>query len=285
MNATQLFSEDGKNILEKRREIGHHDGGNKKYIFEFCIIPNTGFLSNNDPLLKDVELKLCLDRADPQQAVMCKDADWTAIADLKFTIKDCFAVTEYVSSPDLRSYFDSIDYSPLKYNYEECEVIVKSIPQGDLTVRCDNLRGGNVPTQIFVGFIESVALNGKNSHASTRFAPHHVQYMNISLNGNSVNGYPIRTKNGIVTQPFQKFLDSTNRLCNVNAGEFLTPNGFEFNYLWSHKFEAEDNATGWIGIDFKLTQPFTESMSMVVWIISSAAIAIDKYHQIEKITY
>ena len=52
-----------------------------------------------------------------------------------------------------------------------------------------------------------------------------------------------------------------------------------------HKFEAEDAAVGWIGIDFKLKEAYNESMSMVVWIISSASIEIDKYHQIEKITY
>ena len=285
MEAAQLFSDEGANILERRREVGYHDTVNKKYIFEFCVIPNSGFLSNNDLLLKDVELKICLDRADPQQAIMCKAEDWAAVGDLKFDIKDCFAVTDYVSSPDLRSYYESIDYSPLKYDYEECEVIVKSIPQGEVTIRCDNLRGGNVPIQIFVGFIESEALNGKHTHASTRFAPHHVQYMNISVNGNSVNGYPIRTKHGIVTQPLQKFLACTNRVCNVNAGEFLSPNGFQFNYLWSHKFEAEDAAVGWIGVDCKLKEAFDESMSMVVWIINSASIAIDKYHQIEKITY
>ena len=285
MEAAQLFSDRGEKIIERRCEIGHHDTVNKKYIFEFCMIPNTGFLSNNDLLLKDVELKLCFDRADPQQAVMCKAEDWAAVGDLKFDIKDCFAVTDYVSSPDLRSYFDSIDYTPLKYDYEECEVIVKSLPQGDLDIRCDNLRGGNIPTQIFVGFIQSEALNGNHSHASTRFGDHKVEYMNISLNGTSVNGYPMRIKNGIITKPFQKFLASTNRVCNVNAGEFLSPNEFEFNNLWSHKFEAEDAAVGWIGIDFKLKEAYNESMSMVVWIISSASISIDKYHQIEKITY
>ena len=236
-------------------------------------------------LLKDVELKLCLDRADPQQALMCVDAEWAAIQDTKFDIKDCYATTEYISSPDLRSYFDSIDYAPIRYDYEDCEVFVHSVPQGDTIVRFNNIRGGNVPSHMFIGFIETSALNGRYDQSSTRFSPHNVQYMNISLNGNSVNGYPLRTQHNIVTQPLQKFLSCTNRTCNLNSGKLLTPNEFEFNWLWSHCFEAEDAAAGWIGVDFKLKDAFNKSMSMVVWIISSAALAIDKYHQIEKITY
>ena len=173
----------------------------------------------------------------------------------------------------------------MKYEYEDCEVFVKSIPQGDTTVRFDNLRGGNVPSHMFVGFIETAALNGNHLKASTRFSPHGVEYMNISLNGNSVNGYPVRQQHGIAVKPLQKFIACTNRVCNVNTGKMVTPSEFGFNWLWAHCFEAEEAATGWIGLDFKLAQAHDTPMSMVVWIISSAALAIDKYHQIEKITY
>ena len=63
----------------------------------------------------------------------------------------------------------------------------------------------------------------------------------------------------------------------------LGPNEFQYNWLWSHKFESEDAATGWLGVNFKLTTPFTEPMTMVVWVISPAAIAIDKYQQLENV--
>ena len=285
MDAGLLLSEKGESIVEKRQDKGFHDTGAKKHIYQFCIIPNTGFLGNPDLLLKDVELKLCFDRADPRQAILAADDQWANNPNFKLEIKDCFALTEYVSSPDLRSYFDSIDYAPLKYDYEDCEVIVKSIPQGDTVVRFDNLRGGNTPTHIFIGFIKSEALNGSHARASTRFSSHDIEYMNISLNGNSVNGYPMQIKHNLPAQSIQKFFACTDRTCNINAGKMMDPNEFMFNWIWSHKFEAEDAAVGWIGADFKLKQAYNESMSMVVWIVSQSCIAIDKFHQIEKITY
>ena len=283
LEATQLFNAQGQKIRERRLEIGHHDVDNKKYLFDFCVIPNTGFLANADLLLKDVELKLCFDRSNPKQYLMCPDDQWTALGDVKIDIKNCYAITEYVSSPSLRTYFDSIDYSPLRYEFEECEVLVKTLPQGETNLRFDNLRGGNTPTHMFVGFIESSALRGNHLQASTRFSPHHIEMFNISLNGTSVNGYPLHVQNGIPVQPFQKFISCTNRVCNINGGKMLTPNEFGFNWLWSHAFEAEDAATGWLGVDFKVAQAFNEPMSMIVWIITPSAIAIDKYHQLEKI--
>ena len=278
-----LFSEDAKEIRERRLESMSHDASNHKYIAQFCIIPNTGFLSNPDPLVKDVELKLSFDRSDVKQYLMAQDADWAQLTDLKVDIKNCYAVTEHVSSPSLRTLFSSIDYSPFRYEYEECEVLVKSIPQNETNIRFDNLRGGNTPSHMFVGFIETDALRGEGTKSSTRFSPHKIQTFNINLNGNSVNGYPLQVLNAIPTHCYQKFISSTNRLCNINGGKMLGPNEFQFNWLWSHQFEAEDASSGWLGVNFKLSSAYTEQMTMVVWIISQAAISIDKFNQLEKI--
>ena len=283
LDASQLFAEQGQKIRDRRVEIGYHDTGNNKFIFDFCVVPNTGFLGNPDLLLKDAELKLSFDRSNVEQVLMCKSDVWSGLGNVKIDIKNCYAITEYVSSPSLRTYFDSIDYTPLRYEYEDCEVFVKSIPQGETNLRYDNIRGGNTPSHMFVGFIESSALRGQHSQASTRFGPHGVEVFNITVNGNSVNGYPLHVKHNIPTIPFQKFISCTNRQCDINGGKMLSPNEFEFNWLWSHKFEAEDCATGWIGVDFKLKTAFAEPMSMIVWLISPAAVAIDKYQQLEKI--
>ena len=282
-NDDLLFSEEAQAIRQRRLETMSHDVPNNKYIAEFCIIPNTGFLSNSDPLVKDVELKLSFDRSNIKQYLMAKDADWKQWGDLKVDIKNCYAVTEHVSSPSLRTMFSSIDYTPFRYEYEECEVLVKTIPQNETNIRFDNLRGGNTPSYMFVGFIETDALRGEGTKSSTRFSPHKIQMFNINLNGNSVNGYPLQVRNSIPTQCYQKFISSTNRLCNINGGKMLGPNEFQFNWLWSHKFEVEDATTGWLGINFKLLSGYDVPMTMVVWIISPTAITIDKFHQLEKI--
>ena len=120
----------GSGIQTIRNRGAHtHDG---KTTIEFTLMPNIGFLANPDPLMKNCELKLCFDRADPRCALLALQPGGELS---NLTIEDCYAVTEYVSSPELRSYFDRIENESIQYNYEDVEVLIKSIPQGDTNIR------------------------------------------------------------------------------------------------------------------------------------------------------
>ena len=273
--ATVAGSTNMQNIRKRAFEV---DGDVTR--IDFTLIPNVGFLTNPDPLMKNCELKLSFDRADPKCAMIELESG-TALGNIE--ISNCYAVTEYISSPELRSYFDRIENVPIQYNYEDIEVLIKSIPQGDTNIRFDNLRGGNIPSHIFAGIIKTDALNGDPKLCSSKFSHANVTEMNFTLNGNSVNGYPIEVHNTSPIYPMQKFIDSTMRINNINSGGFLTINEFKFNWIWAHHFEAEESAQGWSGINFKLSEAYNEAMSLVIWIISPYALKIDKFHQIEKL--
>ena len=90
-------------------------------------------------------------------------------------------------------------------------------------------------------------------------------------------------KYGSPIGPMQKFYDVTNRLYNVQCGESLDAIGFNYNFIWAHKFEGESTGQGWVGCDLKLDTGFGENMVLVVWIITSSALTLDKFHQIEKL--
>ena len=105
--------------------------------------------------------------------------------------------------------------------------------------------------------------------------------MNISLNGNPVNGFPISMKNSYLPA-LHKFLDVTGRLYNNQCGTSIDAPEFHYNFIYGHKFEGESSGQGWISIDLKLEQAYTENMTLVIWVISSSALTIDKFHQIEK---
>ena len=107
--------------------------------------------------------------------------------------------------------------------------------------------------------------------------------LNFTLNGNSVNGYPISIKNGSPINPMLKFFDVTNRLYNAQSGESLDHIGFHYNFIWSHKFEGESTGQGWIGLDMKLDSGYEDNMVLVVWIVTSSALTLDKFRQIEKL--
>lgn len=250
------------------------------FYYEFVFIPTTGFLAGPDLLLPDSEVKLMFDRADPK--VLAVDVTGTATL-TSVELKNCYATTEYVSSPLTRTYFDSIDTDPILYKYDECEVLIKSLPLNEKNIRLDNLKGGNVPSFIFAAIIPTDALNGNLLKSSTGFYCHNVESFNFSLNGNSVNGYPVSIQHGSTCYPLHKFNDTINKMCNITSGSGFTLREFESNFIWSHSFEAESSTQGWIGVDMKLKSHFAESHSMVIWVINPTVLSIDKFHQIERI--
>ena len=73
------------------------------------------------------------------------EAENHALLKTPWVIKDCHSVTEYISSPD---HFETIEHSPLVYYYDECEVILRSLDQGEISIRFEAIHGGNMPSVI-----------------------------------------------------------------------------------------------------------------------------------------
>ena len=290
-DATELKSSSALKIVNFRRSgvatttetVTNKDGSTADLIFhwyEFSFIPSIGFLADSDPLLTDCELVLDFGRAKPEIAVI-KTGEGD---DLDFIeLKHVYAVTEYISSPQLRSYFQSIENNPIIYKYDNIEVITKQLPLNDTVVRFDNMRGGSMPSYIFAGIIPTTSISGDYERSSTGFNWNGVEEFNMTLNGNSCNGFPIVVRRQGSVIPLQKFNDVTGRLLNVEAGSGMTLTKFADNFIWSHRFEAEQTANGWIGIDFKLRELLAFNASLVVWIVSPHALSLDKYHRVEQV--
>ena len=252
---------------------------------DFSFIPDYGFLGSMEPMLKNVELKLCFDREPASLSIVDYDsAPGTdhSILDNPWTIKECHAVVEYVSSPDLRALYETIQSSPMVYNYDDSEVLIRSLPKGDTNIRIDAIHGGPIPSHLFAALIPSSYLTGDRENSATIFEQHGVKEFNININGHSVNGYPVKCAQGAATYPLLKWVESTNRLHNNIAGESLSLANFHQNFIWSHYFETEETANGWITLDFKLETAYTINMSLVIWIIQPMTLTIDRYNQVEK---
>ena len=280
LNKTELASVADTVVLKRKAGCSTKSGVDR---YEFVITPNFGFLASPEPLLKDAELKISFDRASWKNALVEYATVTTPCT--KLEIKDCHAVTEYVSSPMYRAHFDRISSAPILYNYEECNVYIKSIPLNDTEIRFDNLKGGNVPSYMFAGVIPQADMNGTSTTSCTDFGHSNVKAVNITLNGNSVHGYPMQIKSGAPIFPMHKFLDVTNSIYNINRGSAMEIIHFKYNWLWAHKFDADETSQGWVGISMKLTEAFTAPNNLVVWFITETALSIDKYHQVEKITF
>ena len=252
-------------------------------MYEFIFVPNVGFLASPGVLLNNCEIKILFDRAKALNSVIRLSG--SDEIDEVHKIFDCEAYTEYVSSPELRTELSNVVNRPIIYEYDEIEVLIKNINTNETNPRFPNLRGGKLPTYMFVGILPQQCLDGVEDKSSTFFRSHNVKQMDFTLNGSSVSGYPIKMEQSSGIIPYFKFLDTTGQLCNNSSGSVLSAAEFEYNYLWSYKFEAEDSKTGWTGVSFELAEKYTEQMLLVCWFVYESAISIDKYHQVERIDY
>ena len=281
----ELLKKNEKQVLRSRRDAWGLPNDSGQYRYDFSIIPVFGFLGGSLPLAKNVELKLSFDRAIGKMGVIKMDAaaGETTAFDKPLAITNCHAVTEWISSPAIRSYFEDIDINPIVYEYEDIEVVIRSLEKNDKNLRVEAVKGGNLPTFLFAGIIPQSALAGNLDECSTEFTQQNVVRFNLTIDGQSVNGYPLEVANHSRVYPLVKFLDTTSRLANVAASKTQSVETFKHNYLWSHKFEVEKSSSGWIGLDFKLTEGYSDNMYIVIWLISSCALTIDKHNQIEHV--
>ena len=280
MSSSELQS--NTSLAIKRKYQGDLHGANRTY--EFVFIPNSGFLNSNLPLMTNCELKLSFDRLNASYSMMEYGSITNALESKPLVIKDCVAIAEYVQSDELDNYFGQIQMSPITYYYEDCDVILRSIPKDETSIRIDNIKGGNTPNCIFAAIIPSTNLAGSVSSSTTSFRRNKVTEFNITLNGNSVNGYPMTSSFTAGVVPLQRFMDVTNRYMNISCGEGVNFQRFYYNWIYSHRFEAESSDEGWLGIDIKLSSAYTDAHTLVIWCINDAAITIDKFHQLEKLT-
>ena len=278
--AFEELSDDGKNqvIAHRRTDISIKNG---KYVYEFIMTPNDSFLNENHTLPPGVEMKLTFDRLTAQHSAISISTD-QGLQGKVLELKDVFAQVEYISSPILRSYFDTKDVEPISYKYDEISVLCRSVPTNEQYIRLDNIKGGNTPDYVFFGLVKSSALNGSLSYASGNFKNNGIKEVNLTLNGNSCHGYPIRIQNNFAIWPYQKYLSTLGRLMDKSAASQTRLSDFQNSVIFSHKFEGEEATQGWLGVTLALDQGLTDQYTLVMWTVHNVKATIDKFNQIDK---
>ena len=235
----------------------------KKYIYEFILIPNDPFLHENQPLPPGVELQLTFDRLNAEFSTLkINTEDPDSLKGTVLELKDVFAQVEYVSSPILRNFADRINTAPITYIYDECTVLYKTLPVGEQHIRLENIRGGNAPDYIFIGVVETSSFSGSTSCSPLRCQNFGITEVNLTLNGNSCHGYPIKTKNNYPLWSYVKFKDVLGKTFNSTLGNQMTIDEFKNKLVYAHKFEGEESQQGWLGIIISLEKAFDTSKTL-----------------------
>ena len=73
-----------------------------------------------------------------------------------------------------------------KYSYMKSEFICHSMNAGSTSLRLDNLFQGRVPTQMVIAFVDTDAFNGSPTKNPFNFKHHHLNYLDVNVNGRSL---------------------------------------------------------------------------------------------------
>ena len=267
IDSDQFTGESGairlKNIEDSRKSY-IKSKTDTSVVYDLLFKPPSGILNSKLPLLPKTELILSFDRAISELALINKDPSQETTLDGKsIDLKGVFLRASYYSSPYLRNYFDTIMTKEISYNYDECQVFHKNLPLGVNVIRLSNLIGGNTPKYVFAGIIDSDALNGDYKKSSTAFKRHGVKEFDLTLDGYSVNGFPVTSEDESPLNVYYKFLSTTNRKFDNLCGAQIEPEDFQlFHYIYSHKFCGETTETGWIGINLKLDEAYSKNYTL-----------------------
>ena len=236
----------------------------KWHIFDLLFRPPIGILNSTKPLLPKTDMVLSFDRAISDLALISKTADGeNPLENEVIPLENVFLRATYYSSPYLRNYFQTIEEKEISYKFDETQVLIKNIPQGVKNVRFSNIMGGNTPTFLFAGIIESAALMGNNKLSSTAFKQHKVLEFDLNIDGQSVQGFPIKTENGIPIMAYDSYLKATNRAFNNSVNETIPIRDYaNFSFIYGHKFSGEVSESGWIGINLKLDKEYEDNFSI-----------------------
>ena len=237
---------------------------NEWAIFDLLFKPPVSILNSTKPLVPKTDMVISFDRAVSDLALIAKTS--TAENPLEnevIPLENVFLRAAYYTSPYLRNYFDTITEKELSYRFDETQVLCKNIPQGMKVIRFSNLIGGNTPSYLFAGIIESSALMGNTKLSSTAFKQHGVYEFELTLDGQAVQNFPIKTEDGIPAQAFDSYLKSTHRFFNNKVSETIPIRDFaNFHFVYGHRFSGEISPSGWLGINLKLEKEYEENFTL-----------------------
>ena len=120
-------SDSNKTKLTTHRRQGSTLIGNN-YVYDFIMIASDPFLNENSPLPPGVELQLSFERLKMEFSSLRVKKESHALKNQILPLKNVFAEVEYISSPTLRNQMASIESQPIKYSYDDMDVIYKTIP-------------------------------------------------------------------------------------------------------------------------------------------------------------
>ncbi|CAG5106753.1 Oidioi.mRNA.OKI2018_I69.chr1.g2986.t1.cds [Oikopleura dioica] len=286
-NFETLATDAAKEEIRDGRRPGCFVNSDGNYVYELIFLPTHGFFLENKPLPLNTDLSLTLYRLKHEFSTIFigSDPNNKLPAGEALKITDAYAMVEYVSSPSLRNHFARIKSKPISYKFNDTMIKTMALPKGRKQVQLLNVTGGNTPAYMFFGLIKTDALFGSDAFESTNFSFHQdLTQINVTLNGQSLHGYPQKITNQYPILPYWKFQNALGRISQSNLSYVTSMDAYKSNAIFAHEFEGEEISQGWLSFTFDFNKPLDDDddYHIVIWSIVSVKLTIDEHKQVEK---
>ena len=115
---------------------------------------------------------------------------------------------------------------------------------------------------------------GSYGSSSTKFEQHRQIKASVYVDGNMVSGYPVTMSAHAITQPYQKFLENTNKFLNCYSGQTMTPQEYRWNFIHSASFDKNNNGT--ITFDFDFFTALQSELVLITCSVFDRKLELDK---------
>ncbi|CBY08178.1 unnamed protein product [Oikopleura dioica] len=277
---------DKEEVKLLRRPQCLHDSKLKKYIYELVFFPSNGFCLDNKPLPLNTTMKLKFNRLRSEYSTVhigSTSEGQKAHQGQPLEITDCYALCEYVSSPAMRNYFTRIKSKPISYKYQEVTVSTRDIPENTNNITLHNIKGGNTPAYFFFALTQTDSFQGSMSKETTSFGFHaDLQNINLTLNGQSCVGYPMRITNELPIWPYYRLMDILDRLVSPSTPNTIALDSFKKSAIFGHEFMASEESQGWMNLYLDFKEATKNAQTLVMWSVHKVKVTIDEHGQVEK---
>ena len=166
-----------------------------------------------------------------------------------------------------------------KYPMRRTEVRSLSIPQGTSNVN-ELIFQDQLPSRIILGFVKSLAYNGSYTTNPFNFLHCNINFLRVSVNGDSVNGHPIQLKfsgdkdyeftesylnlfQG--TGKFQKDFGNNIQLVEYNNGYSIFVVDIDGTHSMNQSHSLMPDTRGILRVEAKFDTPLPESINIIAY--------------------
>ena len=249
-----------------------------KYInYEIMMPIDSSIFYSNNFLPSNTPMELSFERAKSSfSLVMGAPATSSEIGGISkiLNLEDVYLLAPFTKDEKTQQMEKHVS-RPIKIKYDDFVINRFNLPTGSKNVRIPNALYGTFPKKIFWGLQHLTAYTGSFQESSTYFGQLRQTKASIYIDGNMVSGYPVSMSNHGLAQPYQKFLENTNKFLNCYAGKTLSPKEFQFNFIHSATLCPDNGGT--ITFDFDFDTPLTSDVVLITCSVFDRKIELDNF--------